>query len=171
MDERYRKLISEIWPVSEKMSIEILKLLNAGEANDKTFCYLASEGYKTIELICYGLKTLSLPQACILLRQLLENVSLLKVLQTNPEVKKDFLNHYQLKQSIHDLSPQEKRNSIVEKSKDSGANTKNTFNYLDYGWLEKLSNSKNNNVKTIIKLAGYEEILGWRESCLMLLLI
>ena len=131
--------------------------------DNKYILAMADDAFKSIDVFCYAIQHVALSQAASVLRQLLEQVSIVCLLVNHRDLLQPYIEHFKFRQDNNQLPDKELIDVASEHY--SIANNKSALKYLDYGWLcseENIYYSEG----ALIKMAGFEDILSWRKTYL-----
>ena len=133
-----------------------------GDKN-KYILSMADDAYKSVDVFCYPMQHVALSQAAAVLRQLLEQVSIITILTNDDELLKKYIEHFKFRQTNNSLS----RKKLIDAVSEHFGIENNRFalTYLDYGWM-KCDEGRNCGEDEMIRMAGFEDILYWRKTFL-----
>lgn len=132
---------------------------NYFDSYDKYLCSMFIDAFCGVDLFCAAVQRVYVSQAGIIIRQLLEQVSIVQILVTRLELLPSFINHYNFKIEINNLSKEERKEKIIEKFKVSKSNANE--NFLDYGWINPSFNEDK-----MIEFAGFGDFIIWKQKYL-----
>lgn len=128
--------------------------------NDKKYVLsMFEDAYESIVVFCYAMQNIALSQAGMLLRKVLEETSIVKILVEHPEFLPKFIEHYKLRIQLEREDPTKKAEII---SKTLNVSQRFALKHLDYGWIDT-GDHNDQYEKGMLKYAGFEELLPWKE--------
>ena len=166
MRERYDdifKLIKEVInDVFETLPIYLEKINNA---KNKYIYLLVHDAFKNIECILECLKIDGLTSSCVLMRQLIEQVSYLKVLTIyKASVLDEYIRFYNAKQSfVHSFG--KINDEIIILLNEYEINDIEQIDipvFLEQGWLKLLTDKNDNKISDLMRLADLKDLIAWR---------
>ena len=170
----YKESYKDLLGVMAKISIEMPEIITLDyfdkfDANNKYLLSLFIESYKSALIVCESMNNVCIAQAAVVLRLLLESVSLIRVLTKYPELQEKYIDHYKIRLKIG--RDPKKEWKILEEAFPN-VNKNKRLSYMDYGWFEsKLQTKVENgelkvpypNETELIKLAGFDDIISWKK--------
>ena len=159
----YLKLLNFIKAISQNLQeVSLSNFDSKASVNiPKTFFVLAFEIAKGLELFCIAIEKQAYSQAASLLRQLLEQVAIIRVLEQYPNCREAYKNFCSLRLGIYQNDEAKKKEltnlykQINDKNLKRGEQA-----YLEFGWLLTISN--NYGVEELFKLSNIEDLISWR---------
>ena len=134
----------------------------------KEDCYLLSlyaDAFATVELFCEGMQIAATTQCGMLLRLLLEQVSISKILADQPELIPVYTRHATFRKRINNLSKTKQCQKIIHEF-DLDPKYPTPLQFLDYGWLGQRIETERNKENAMIKMAGFDDCLRWKRDVL-----
>lgn len=164
--ELYRELLKAMDDVSFRMPEEIYRnqFDNHG-IEGKYLLSLFQDAFKTVETFCEGMKIVAITQCGMLLRLLLEQVSIVAVIYSDPEMLARYVKHFKFRIDISDM-PKGKQFNAIKKEFSLGDDYKKPLAFLDYGWLGNGIMDERNMEDTLIIRAGNSDCLDWKKKYL-----
>lgn len=162
--ELRNKLLKTMKEISCRMTGIILLNYYDCLGTDNNYCLsMMIEAYQTMDVFCHAMQETYLPQAGLLLRQLLEQVAISFILVQHPETLPKYKEHCKLRLEWSSLKKGEQIVKIAEKF--GVPDNPIALSYLDYGWIG-FNNIKKCNEDEMLKYAGFDDILPWRKMYL-----
>lgn len=164
--ELYRELLKAMDDVSFRMPEEIYRnqFDNHG-VEGKYLLSLFQDAFKTVETFCEGMKIVAITQCGMLLRLLLEQVSIIAVIYNDPEMLARYIRHFKFRFDISDM-PKGKQFNAIKKEFSLGDDYKKPLAFLDYGWLGDGIMDEHNMEDALIIRAGNSDCLAWKKKYL-----
>ena len=160
----YAKLKNVIQRCCAKMPAVIMSYVKREPDKEKSALYnLFFENFKNIESLLINIDIKAYSQAGAVLRNALEQVAVLKLLNKKPELVSEYIKFSNLRLGMlrEDAGVKQQANELFQKRKSE----KCSFTYyLDFGWLEKLGET-DVSIYRIMKLAGLEDFVEWKKFC------
>ena len=161
--EQAALLLSLIDQISSKMrDIILLNYYDKLDSENKHCLAMMAEAYSTATVFCYAIKTVSLTQAGLLLRQFLEQTAIAYILVKYPETLSKYVEHYKMRNQMVGTKKCEQYKMIKEKY---GVPNDTALSYLDYGWIGFDSPYKCNE-EEMLKFAEFSDIIVWKKMYL-----
>jgi len=166
MGENY----SEIFKLIKEVSLDVFKTMplffdRVNNPKEKYIYLLIHDSFKNIECILECLNIDGLTSACVLLRQLIEQVSYVKVLTNYKDsVLNEYVRFYNAKQKyVHSFGNVDEFivKLLYEYEIEDIENTDIAV-FLEQGWLRLLTNKKDNKMSDLMKLADLKDLIAWR---------
>ena len=166
MSENY----SEIFKLIKEVSLDVFKTMplffdRVNNPKEKYIYLLIHDSFKNIECILECLNIDGLTSACVLLRQLIEQVSYVKVLTNYKDsVLNEYVRFYNAKQKyVHSFGNvgEDILKLLYEYEIEDIENTDIAV-FLEQGWLRLLTNKKDNKMSDLLKLADLKDLMAWR---------
>lgn len=166
MKERYDeifKLIKEV--IDDVFGTLPIYLDNVNDPNNKYIYLLVHDAFKNIECILECIKIDGLTSSCVLMRQLIEQVSYVKVLTIyKKDVLKEYVKFYNAKQCyVHSFG--KLTNEVISLLNEYEINDIEQIDlpvFLEQGWLKLLTSKDDNKISDLMKLADLSHLIAWR---------
>ena len=159
-----KELLNVMNQISERMNEIIFLNYFDKLGNDKKYILsMMNDAFLTTKVFCYAMQNVCVVQAGLLLRQLLEQVSILYILVAHPETLPKYIEHSKLKREWIDLKKGKQIDLIAERF--GVPNKPSALAYLDYGWIG-FKDEKQCNEDGMLLFAGFDDILSWRKMFL-----
>lgn len=156
-----KELLKDMNQISHGMREEILFNHYDKLGNENKYCLsMFIEAYQTVDAFCYAMQNVSLVQAGMLLRQLLEQVAISYILVQHPNLLPKYIEHYRFRKELVDLKKGKQIDKIAEKY--NVPHKPIALAYLDYGWIG-FNDIEKCNEDEMLKYAGFDDILPWRK--------
>lgn len=164
--ELHRELLKVMDDISFRMPEEIFtNQFDKRGTEGKYLLSLFEDAFKTVETFCEGMKIAAITQCGMLLRLLLEQVSIIAVTYNNAEILARYVRHFKYRLDISDL-PKGKQFDAINKEFSLGEDYKKPLAYLDYGWLGNGIMNERNMEDALIIRAGNKDCLAWKKKYL-----
>ena len=121
------------------------------------------EGFKNIESVLTNIDIVAFSQAGAILRNTIEQFSILKVLIDHPEIVRTYNKFAKLRVQKAKNHPDAETKIEELYNNRKTKNCRKVF-YLDFGWLEELD-VKELKIESVLKLANFEDLIPWRDLC------
>lgn len=121
------------------------------------------DAFNSVDVFCYSMQHVSLTQAAMMLRLLLEETAILSILAKHPDFLPKFVEHYKFRKEISNLSKTKQIDAISEKY--NIRNNPHALTYLDYGWID-YGGDIGCGEDAMINYAGFDDINSWRKKFL-----
>ena len=160
--KEYRDLLQVMDDISYKMpEIIYLKYWDKFGNKHKHLFSLYSESFKSTFSICRLLSDGCVCQSAVVLRLLLESVSIICILSDHPELIERFAKHNNIRLEVAMMDKKEE----LETLKKYFPNVKDGryLAYMDYGWFEPLTTNRITE-KEMIAVAGLSDLISWKEK-------
>ena len=153
--ELQRELLKAMDDISFRMPEEIfLHLFDRHGDEGKYVLSLFQDAFKTVETFCEGMKIAAITQCGMLLRLLLEQVSIIAMIYNDAERLSRYIRHFKYRLKISDMSKSKQSNAIKQEFS-LDADYKNPLAFLDYGWLgDGIMDEKNMEDALIIRASN-----------------
>ena len=122
-----------------------------------------ADAFNSVDVFCYSIQCMALTQAGAILRQLLEQTSVVWILAEHPEFLPKYVDHYKFRKEINEKSKTKQIDAIAEKY--GVPNRPHALTYLDYGWIQ-FPDGMGCGEDGMIIFAGFEDINTWRKHFL-----
>ena len=121
------------------------------------------DAFKSIEYFCKGMQIVAIGQCAMVLRLLLEQTAIAKMLVIHPELLEDYAHHFKFRLKIMDYS---KSKQIKEIREEFVFDEKKIapLQFMDYGWLGNGIESEKNKEDALIIRAGLADCLAWKKK-------
>ena len=154
MDNKGRNALLESMHLISSQMRDVI-FLNFFDIFDKHILSMFNDAFSSVDLFCVAIGRVYVTQAGLLLRKLLEEVSIATILVNKPNLLPLYKEHYEFKVKISNLTINEQKTKTIEKFKISPKKANN--NFLDYGWIEP-----NCDENKMIEIAGLQDIIAWK---------
>lgn len=162
--EKYKQLLSTITELVEKMPEIILTKY----FDKKKYLYaLYFDAFNSVKAFCILIDNgCLLPQACSVLRMLIEQTATIRVLENNSDdLYQEYVIHQKIRFQIIDKDNNEKRELIKKEFKNSMGEKDNPIQFLEYGWLKLISDTYG--LDELINLSKIQEdksFINWKNQ-------
>lgn len=164
--ELHRDLLKAMDDISFRMPEEIFtNQFGKRGTEGKYLLSLFEDAFKTVETFCEGMKIAAITQCGMLLRLLLEQVSIITVTYNDAETLARYVRHFKFRIDISDM-PKGKQFNAIKKEFSLGDDYKKPLAFLDYGWLGNGIMDERNTEDALIIRAGNSDCLAWKKKYL-----
>ncbi|MDD6801638.1 MAG: hypothetical protein PUE65_03650 [Mollicutes bacterium] len=164
--ELHRELLKAMDDISFRMPEEIFtNQFDKRGTEGKYLLSLFEDAFKTVETFCEGMKIAAITQCGMLLRLLLEQVSIIAVTYNDAETLARYVRHFKYRLEISDM-PKGKQFNAIKKEFSLGDDYKKPLAFLDYGWLGEGIMNEHNMEDALIIRAKNEDFLTWKKKYL-----
>lgn len=162
LDDDYDKLKTTLQTNCSLLEQGLFKLGYESRSDRMHGVYrLFFESFKGVEAVLKCIDITAYSQAATILRNAIEQVSIIKVLVDHQEVIDEYNDFAQRRFDLITEKPNALEN-FEEKFKNRLNKKSKKIEYLDFGWLEKLDPNKNS-IEDIIELADFKDLISWRK--------
>lgn len=151
--------LTYIKKISSLMPEQVFRYWDTKGRKEKYIFVFFFEAFKALEVFADAINDTGYSQAAMILRQALEEISLVSFLIKNKDkVLDSFITHFEFKFSLVNLPIDERRNRV----KSFSGNRKNPNVFVDYGWMEPITGSSIGPEK-LVETAGFPDLVSWRK--------
>lgn len=159
----YFKLLELIKNISRELQQEFFLDNNNKEYNiPNSFFVLTFEVSKGIELFCAAIEFQAFSQAASLLRQLLEQIAVIRVLEKYPNCREEYKHFCNLRLGVYqeDKNTKNELNNLYNQLNDKKLK-RGKENFLELGWLMSISNDYG--IEILFQLSDINDLTKWRK--------
>ena len=165
MFEKEKELLKSMNEISVKMRDTILlNYFDIMGNNAKYILSLCIDAFDSINVFCFTVQNVAIKQAGTILRLLLEEVSIIHILTKHQELLDKYVEHFKFRMEINSLDKNKQIPKISEKF--NIKENRDALTYLDYGWIPCDKGNKYSNEESMIKYAGFSDIISWKKMYL-----
>lgn len=160
------QLVKIMDDISSRMSEQIFENdWKSADANQHYLLALFQDAFKTVQTFCQAMRIGAISQSGMLLRLLLEQTSIIKVLCEQSKLLPVYVRHFKFRGKINLLSKNEQIKAIKEEF-GFDEESPRLLGYLDYGWLGEEAAKQKNLEDFLIRKAGFDDFISWRKKLL-----
>lgn len=161
---------NEIFKLIKEVTLDVFKTMplffdRVKNPKEKYIYLLVHDSFKNIECILECLDIDGLTSSCVLMRQLIEQVSYVKVLSLyKDKVLDEYVRFYNTKQQyVHSFGNvgEDIVKLLYEYEIEDIENTDIAV-FLEQGWLRLLTDKTDNKMSDLMKLANLKDLIAWR---------
>ena len=161
---------NEIFKLIKEVSLDVFKTMplffdRVNNPKEKYIYLLVHDSFKNIECILECLEIDGLTSSCVLMRQLIEQVSYVKVIYLyKDKILDEYVRFYNAKQRyVHSFGniSDEIVKLLYDYEIEDVENTDIAV-FLEQGWLRLLTDKNDNKMSDLMKLADLKDLIAWR---------
>jgi len=162
-DEEKRSMLESIANISFNMREKIyLDYFDKLDPKYKCILALFDDSFMSSLMVCECLKNAAVAQSAVILRLLLESVSIIHIISEHSELLDEYRKHFNIRMEI--ASNPKKEREILKKHFPE-VDDRKILSYMDYGWIHSLTNNSPSE-KEMIKLANLGDVIEWKNQYL-----
>lgn len=159
----YLELLQQIRNISQELQ-ELVLINNDKKVSDnipKSFFVLGFEISKGLELFCIAIDKQAYSQAASLLRQLLEQIAVFRILEKYPDCRKEYKHFYDIRFGIYqgDKNKELELENIYKQLEDKKLK-QGKQKFAELGWL--LSINDDYGIEVLLQLSEISDLIKWR---------